>query len=64
MKPYIYTNDQDETIIEWIGADERFGLCFDQTHTSSWFYVNKAGAMECGDLTDELLDALGGASVG
>lgn len=58
MKPNAYMTDEGEQNIEWIGADARFGLAFDQEGQSSWFYVTKAGAMQSGPLAEEIMDAL------
>ena len=60
MRPEIYNNHKDEIVVEWIGSDERFGIVFDAVGESSWYYVNKSGTMESGELSEEVLEALKG----
>jgi len=56
MKPHIAHCDDGSILFEWIAKDRRFGICIDANiKDSSWFYVNKDGVNECGDLPEELL---------
>lgn len=57
MKPHIAHVDDGSILFEWIAKDRRFGIVIDKNNIkeSSWFYVNKDGTNECGDLPEELL---------
>jgi hypothetical protein len=56
MKPYAYVTEEGEQVIEWIGEGVRFSLWFGGG--SSWTYVTKEMVMECGDLSEEVINAL------
>jgi len=57
MKPYVAHSEEGDIVFEWIAKDRRFGIAINNTclTDSSWFYVNKDGTMECGELPTELL---------
>lgn len=57
MKPFITHSEDGDIIFEWIAKDRRFGIAIDHViQKSSWFYVNKDGTMESGELPSELLE--------
>lgn len=59
MKPYLSRTDSGSVIIEWVSDEARFGINVEKDlKESGWFYVSKSGVADCGELPDELRDAL------
>ncbi|MBU0907744.1 MAG: hypothetical protein KKE05_06330 [Nanoarchaeota archaeon] len=56
MKPYVSRNDEGCIIFEWRDKDRRFGIAVEkELKESGWYYVDKDGTMESGELPAELL---------
>ena len=60
MKPYLFHGEDDSVLIEWIGANVRFGLSLEaDISKSSWYYVDPSnGIAECGELPSNILSKI------
>lgn len=59
MKAYVIHCDDGSILYEWVGNHRRFGIAIElKPEDSGWYFIDKDGTIEGGELPKELLDLL------